>query len=91
VTLGRKLKIKPVGYLKTTKTSKSHIPEIIRRETSVEPGGRIPYLIDANAVLLFNPDVSAEELIESLEVLKRDVLLRSLRERKVKPREGIIQ
>ena len=84
MTLEKKLRIKPVGYLKTSKTSKSHIPEIIRRETSTEPGGRIPYLIDAHAVLLFNPEVSAEELIESLEVLKRDVLLRSLRD----PKEG---
>ena len=74
-----------------TKKGKSHIPKIIRQETSIKPGGAIPYIIDANAVLLFNPDVSAEELIEGLEVLKRDLLLRSLQERKVKPRRGIIR
>jgi len=74
-----------------TKKGKSHIPKIIRQETSIKPGEAIPYIINANAVLLFNPDISAEELIEGLEVLKRDLLLRSLRERKVKPRRGIIR
>jgi len=87
VTLQKSTRIRPVGYLKMTKKGKSHIPKIIRQETSI----KLPYIIDANAVLLFNPDVSAEELIEGLEVLKRDLLLRSLQERKVKPRRGIIR
>ena len=72
--------VKAVGYLKTTKTSKSHIPELIRRETGVEPGGQIPYVINASTVLLYNPKLTPEELLASIDVLKRDVKLRSQRE-----------
>ena len=83
----REVKIKPVGYIKTTRRAKSHIPKLIMQETSVELGGRIPYLIDAHAVLLFNPHISTKELIESLEVLKREVILRSSEEDSGKPRK----
>ncbi len=72
--------IKAVGYLKTTKTSKSHIPELIRRETGVEPGGQIPYVINASTVLLYNPNLTPEELLASIDVLKRDVKLRVKKE-----------
>ncbi len=69
-------KIKPVGYLKTTKSSKSHIPSLIRRETDTKPGGAIPYLIGTHSVLLYNPKLSGDQLIGSLEVLKQDIILR---------------
>jgi len=69
-------KIKPVGYLKTTKTSKSHIPHLVRRETGTNPGDKIPFVIDARSVLLYDPDLSAQELINSLEVMKQDIMLR---------------
>ena len=73
-------KIKPVGYLKTTKTSKAHIPELIRRETGVESGGEIPFVINASTVLLYNPNLSLEDLLNSIDVLKRDVKLRIQKE-----------
>jgi hypothetical protein len=69
-------KIKPVGHLKTTKTCKAHIPELIRRETGVEPGGKIPYVINASTVLLYNPNLSLKELLASIDVLRQDVQLR---------------
>ena len=69
-------KVKPVGYLKTTKSCKSHIPELIRRETGVEAGGQIPFVINASTVLLYDPKLSLEDLLASLDVLKRDVKLR---------------
>lgn len=75
-------KIKPVGYLKTTKTAKSHIPELIRRETSTQPGEKIPYVIDARAVLLYDPELTAKDLIASLEVMKDDILLRKEKQQK---------
>lgn len=71
-----KERIKPVGYLKTTKTNKSHIPEIIRRETSTESGQKIPFVINAHSVLLYDPKLSTDELIASLEVMKKDIALR---------------
>ena len=72
----KKARIKPVGYLKITKTCKGHIPELIRRETGIPPGGAIPFVINASTVLLYNPNLTLEELLESLEVLKRDIKLR---------------
>ena len=74
-------KVRPVGYLKLTETSKTHISELIRRETSVEPGGRIPFVINARAVLLYDPRLTPEELIESVDVLRTDILLRKVRSR----------
>jgi hypothetical protein len=71
-----KEKIEPVGYLKITKTCKSHIPELIRRETATEPGAQIPFVINAHTVLLYNPNLSLKELLASIDVLKRDVKLR---------------
>lgn len=69
-------KVKPVGYLKTTKSSKTHIPKLIRRETGTQPGDKIPYVINASTVLLYNPNLSLEELLASIDVLRRDVKLR---------------
>ena len=71
-----KEKVKPVGYLKTTKTCKSHIPELIRRETGTKPGGKIPYVINASTVLLYDPRLNLQGLLASIDVLRSDVKLR---------------
>jgi len=71
-----KQQIKPVGYLKITKTSKSHIPELIRRETGTKPGEAIPYVINASTVLLYDPLMTLEEILASIDVLRQDVQLR---------------
>jgi hypothetical protein len=39
-------------------------------------GCNIPYVINANAVLLYNPNLTLESLLASIDVLKRDVKLR---------------
>jgi hypothetical protein len=75
-----KEKIKPVGYIKTTKTCKGHIPELIRREVNAAPGDQIPFVINARTVLLYDPDLSLESLLASIDVLKRDVALRVQKE-----------
>ena len=69
-------KIKPVGYLKVTKTNKSHIAELIRRETGTQSGGKIPYVISSNVVLLYNPNLNWKELVASIDTLKGTVKLR---------------
>jgi len=79
-------KIKPMGHIKTTKSGKSHIPKLIIGETETKRGEEIPYIITAHAVVLYNPRLSAEELSASLEVMKKDVLLREKREKKEKVR-----
>jgi hypothetical protein len=69
-------RIKPVGHLKLTKAGKSHIPRIVRRETDTEPGEKIPFVINARTVLLYDPKMSADELTASLDVMKQDIRLR---------------
>lgn len=68
--------IRPVGYLKLTDTSKTHISELIRRETAVGPGGKIPFVINTRSVLLYDPKLTVEELVASIEALKGHVVLR---------------
>jgi hypothetical protein len=72
----KKATIKPVGYLKITKTCKTHIPKLIRRETGAMPGEEIPFIINASSVLLYDPRLSLKELLASIDVLKRDIRLR---------------
>jgi len=68
--------VRAVGHLKLTDTSKTHISELIRRETAVGPGGKIPFLIDTRSVLLYDPRLTVEELVASIEALKGHAILR---------------
>jgi len=70
-------RIKPVGYLKTTKTGKAHISELIRRETGTKAGEGIPFVMNAKTVLLYDPNLNLQELLASIDVLKQDVKLRT--------------
>jgi hypothetical protein len=66
-----KQQIKPVGVINVSKTSKAHIPDLIRRET-----GRvhsIPFMIGARTVLLYDPALPPEALLDSIEILKRTI------------------
>jgi len=69
-------RIRPVGWIKTTRDSKAHISELIRRETGTKPGEKIPFVINASTVLLFDPKLSLESLLASIDVLREDVKLR---------------
>jgi len=73
-------RIKHVGYLKTTKTSKSHIPVLVHRETGTKAGDSIPFVINARAVLLYDPSMTVEDILASIDVLKQDVKLREVSE-----------
>jgi hypothetical protein len=68
--------VRPVGILKVARTSKAHIPKLIMRETG--GGHEIPFVIGASIVLLYNPELELEELLETLEVLKQDLKLRAV-------------
>lgn len=67
------INIRPVSVIRANKASKAHIHKIIIDEC----GGReIPYVINASTVLLYDPKLSLEELLASIEVLKDDIKLR---------------
>ena len=65
--------IRPVGVLRANKASKAHIHKVIIEECG---GPDIPYVINASTVLLYNPRLSLENLLASIDVLKQDVKLR---------------
>lgn len=69
--------IRPVGILRANKANKAHIHKIIIEECG---GHNIPYVINASAVLLYNPILSLEDLLASIDVLKLDVKLRLQKE-----------
>jgi hypothetical protein len=74
-------RVKPTGYLKTSRTSKSHIPNLIRDETRTKAGDPIPFIINARAVLLYDPNMTPKEILASIDVLKQDVVLREIPKR----------
>lgn len=65
--------IRPVGVLRANKDSKAHIHKVIIEECGSHD---IPYIINASTVLLYNPTLSLEALLASIDVLKSDVKLR---------------
>ena len=69
----KQVKVRPVGILRTSKAGKAHIHKVIREECG---GSSIPYVMNASTVLLYNPTLSLESLLASIEVLKSDVKLR---------------
>ena len=73
----RHTSIRPVGVIRANKASKAHIHKVIIEECG---GHKIPYVLNASTVLLYNPNLSLESLLASIEVLKSDVKLRVQKE-----------
>ena len=69
--------IRPLNTLKINKAGKAHIHKVIIEECG--GGHKIPYVINASTVLLYDPNLSQEALLDSIDVLKRDVKLRKRR------------
>lgn len=69
-----KTKVRPMAVLRANKSQKAHVHNRIIEEC----GSRdIPYLTGANIVVLFHPELTAEDLIASLQGLERFIELRS--------------
>lgn len=73
----KNITIRPVGVIRANKAGKAHIHKMIIEECG---GHAIPYVINASTVLLYNPNLNLGELLESIDVLKRDVKLRVQKE-----------
>jgi hypothetical protein len=67
--------IRPIGILRANKACKAHIHKVIIEECG---GHNIPYVIDARSVLLYDPRMTTEELVASVDVLRDDILLRKV-------------
>lgn len=69
-----KKKIRPQGRLRPQPGGTTHLPKDIRQELGNPK--TIPYVADANTVLFFREDKEPEEILESVDVLKQDLMLR---------------
>lgn len=53
-----------------------YIPKILRKEVGVEGKDQIPFLIDANCVLLIRKGSEIEQILKGLDILREDLKLR---------------
>lgn len=72
------MKIKPFNHIKVSKTKIAAIHRVILDELGGKKGEKfwIPYIPNAETVLLFNPNTDPEKILASLEVLRQDILVR---------------
>lgn len=71
-----KTKIKPSGFVVIYSRGYSHLPDNIRATLGVSDKCKVPFISDANVVLLFRPDIDPDTLKKALEVLQKDIELR---------------
>ncbi len=69
--------LRPVGVIKITDSrGYAYFPKFLRREVGCEGKGEIPFFISANCVLLVRKDADIQKVLEGLDILKKDLLLR---------------
>ena len=55
----------------------TYLPQNIRRELGVEGKDEVPFVVDANCVLMMRKGAKLSDILEGLEILKKDLKLRS--------------
>jgi len=69
-----KTKIEPKGYLAV---SEKHRTTYMKDEIIGEVKTfRIPYIISVKTVLLFDPSAASQQILDSLDILRKDIFLR---------------
>jgi len=66
--------IRPHDWLSPSERGTTHLPDTLRRE--IGDPKMIPWIPDANLVVLYNPDITLEEIEMGLDIMKMDVRLR---------------
>jgi len=66
--------IRPHDWLSPSGRGTTHLPDTLRGE--IGNPEMIPWIPDANLVVLYNPDITLEEIEMGLEIMKMDVKLR---------------
>ena len=74
--LTTKSSIRPHDWLFPSPRGTTHLPETLRTELGNPQ--QIPWIPDANLVVVYNPDISLEEFELGLDIMKRDIHLRQL-------------
>lgn len=71
---------RPVGKIRIfDRRGYAYLPKIIRKEIDTNDENEIPFFIDANCVLLVRKGADLKEILEGIEILKRDLVLRTRR------------
>jgi len=73
-----KKKIRPHGELSPSPGGTTHLPVDMRKELGFPE--KIPYVMNAHTVVLFNPHEPPEKILESLRVIMKDIELRVVEE-----------
>jgi hypothetical protein len=69
--------IRPVGEIKIIDPrGYAYLPKILRKEVKATGKTSIPFFINANCVLLVRKGADVQKILEGLEILKKDLLLR---------------
>ena len=69
-----KIQIEPKGYLAV---SEKHRTTYMKDEIIGEVKTfRIPYIISVKTVLLFDPSAASQQILDSLDILRKDIFLR---------------
>jgi bifunctional DNA-binding transcriptional regulator/antitoxin component of YhaV-PrlF toxin-antitoxin module len=72
------LEPRPVGKITIfDERGYAYLPKIIRKEVGADGKDEIPFFIDANCVLLVRKGAELEDVLEGIEILKRDLMLRA--------------
>jgi bifunctional DNA-binding transcriptional regulator/antitoxin component of YhaV-PrlF toxin-antitoxin module len=73
-------KPRPLGAIRLVdERGYAYIPRIVREELGVKGRGDIPFIVDANCVVLVRKDASLEDILEGLKIIMKDLELRSRR------------
>lgn len=54
----------------------AHLPKQVREELNHKSRGKIPYSVNANAVLLIRKGANKNQVLEGIDLLKKDINLR---------------
>ena len=72
------MKPRPVGKITIfDKRGYAYLPKIIRKEINAIDENEIPFFIDANCVLLVRKGADLKEILDGIEILKKDLVLRT--------------
>jgi len=70
-------KLRPLGSIRIVdERGYAYLPRIVRDELGVRGKDEIPFIVNANCVLMIRKDASVEEIIEGLKIIMKDLELR---------------
>lgn len=70
---------RPLGKIKMMDDrGYAYIPQMIREELGLKGKDEIPFVVDANCVLLVRKNASLKDVVDGIDILKKDIELRRI-------------